>query len=109
MRWDGDRQLTEAGAGVNFNPASTPYLGISDLDSTDVYPGLIKGLVYMTGNLSVTQDCTAKGCIIVGGTVTVTDRLVLTYDAVHRDYPPPGFSSGNKLRLLPGTWRRTTR
>lgn len=109
MRWDGNWQLTEGGAGVNFNPPSTPYLGISDLDTTDVYPGLIKGLVYTTGNLSVTRDCTVKGCIVVAGSVTVTDRLMLTYDSVHRDYPPPGFSSGNKLRIVPGTWRRTTR
>jgi hypothetical protein len=106
IMFDGGSPLSEASLGVNFNPASSPYLGVSDTDSTDVYPGVIKGLVYVTGNLTVSRPAVMEGTIVVGGWANMTDTLNLTYSPPNRNNPPPGFSGGSGMRIVPGTWRR---
>jgi hypothetical protein len=106
MKYDGGSPLNEASLGVNFNPASSPYLGASDTDSSDIYPGVIKGLVYVTGGLTVSRPAVVEGAIVVGGSCNMTDTLNLTYSPPNRNNPPPGFSSGSGMRIVPGTWKR---
>jgi hypothetical protein len=109
MRWDGGIQLSETVQTTNFNPAGTPYLNGTDNDVLDLYPGVIKGLVYVTGNLTIDDTCVMEGAMVVGGTVTSNANVSFTYGPTARDYPPPGFGGGNQMRIVPSTWRRTVR
>jgi len=62
MRFEFDNTpLSEAAVKTNFNPAGTPYLGSEDSDKKDEYPSLIKGLVYVSGDLTVHQTPTLQG------------------------------------------------
>lgn len=85
--------LTESG--TNFNPTGTPYPypdGDTDKDGTDSYPSLISGLVYVSGSVS-TLNSPAVGVLAVGGTLSCSGTLNLTYDSLYLFNPPPGFYS----------------
>ncbi|HMO86262.1 MAG TPA: hypothetical protein PKC18_15215 [Lacipirellulaceae bacterium] len=113
MAWDGNQSLTETTlvplALVNYNPPGSPYEGMEDSDVLDSYPGVINGLVYVSGNLTITQPLKLFGAIIAGGTTSVSASATLNYNSVHAAAPPPGFATGSALRLIPGTWRRLAR
>ena len=96
MRWDGGTNVVGSLLGI-LGGTSTPL------------PGMIKGPVYVTGNLSITSACVLQGPIIVGGAVTTSSALTLTYGGIADSFPPPGFSKGSVMRIVPGTWRRSTR
>jgi hypothetical protein len=109
MNWDGGVVLSETLQAANFNPVGTPYSNVEDADMLDLYPGVIKGLVYVSGNLTVEKRCDLEGNIVVGGTATTQANVNLTYNPAARDYPPPGFGRGSEMRVVPGSWRRTAR
>lgn len=100
--------LTETSAGVNFNPASTPYKGQSDSDTSDSYPSILAGLVYVGDDLIVTASCSAAidGAIIVNDDVGVdtSGNLTLFYRTTVN--APPGFVSGNGFVIRNGSWAR---
>ena len=105
MRWYGENSLRESQHSVSFNPPGTPYQGSEDSDTVDEYPGVIKGIVYVSGLLSVTHQCTFEG-VVVTGTVDPQDNASFIYDSTFYDYPPPGFTAGSVMRIVPGTWTR---
>jgi hypothetical protein len=109
MTWDGGTVLSETVRGTNFNPVGAPYLNATDADTLDVYPGVIKGLIYATGNVTNDSACVIEGNLVAGGTLYSSANMNVTYSAYARDYPPPGFGKGSDMRVVPGSWRRTTR
>lgn len=109
MKWDGGSALSEATVGVNLNPAGTPYLGGSDNDTSDTYPGVIQGLVYASGGFYASSTCTMEGTVVAGGSITAGAAINMTYRPVDRNNPPPGFAGGNGVRIVPGTWKRAAR
>jgi len=109
MKWDGNLVLEETLLLTNFNPVGTPYLSVEDADVLDLYPGLIKGLVYVTGNVLIDKPCVLEGNFVAGGTIETRDDVNVTYNPAARDYPPPGFGGGVQMRVVPATWRRTPR
>jgi len=110
MKWSGGTSLSEASLGANFNPPGSPYLGATDNDTSDSYPGVIRGLVYVSGNLIINNTCTLEGCVVAGGSIAPSSTTVnMTYRPVNRNNPPPGFAGGNGVRIVPGTWRRNAR
>jgi hypothetical protein len=109
MNWDGGVVLSETILLTNFNPVGTPYLTSQDADTLDVYPGVIKGLVYVSGDLTITKTCVLEGNVVAAGTIDSSANVNLTYNAAARDYPPPGFGKGPEMRIVPGSWRRTVR
>ncbi len=108
MRWHAEHLLSENLRGVNFNPAHSPYQGVSDSDMTDEYTAVIKGLIYISGDLAITYTCNLEGMVLVGGTAEVTKGLTLTYDSKFLNYPPPGFAKGAVMQIVPGTWTRVS-
>lgn len=107
--------LDEVTLGVNFNPPGTPYQSSEDSLIDDQYPSVIKGLVYVSGDLSLLVDNSTiaiNGVLIVANTLTVQPTsgggitLDLTYDQRYYDNPPPGFRSGSEMLISPGTWRQ---
>lgn len=102
--------LEESSLGVNFNPVGSPYEGSEDSDTVDVYPSRIDGLVYVSGTFNFVadaQDSDFDGCVICGSSQMNSDAEFL-YRSTFYDYPPPGFASGNPMRIAPGTWQRTS-
>ena len=93
---------------VNYNPTSTPYNGVSDTTYSTTYPSEIDGLVYVSGNLTTSNAPTFKGIVLVGGTVTVSGTLNLTYDATSYNTPPPASptTAPSPPRPAPGAGRR---
>jgi hypothetical protein len=102
----GQVPLQESLAGVNFNPPGTPYQGITDGDVTDSYPSQIGGLVYVSGALSITAEAAFDGVLVVGGDLTATTTLELTYQSTFINSPPPGFTEPPRMVISPGTWRQ---
>jgi len=96
-----DEGLSETQNATNFNPLGTPYQGLGeDVDQSDTYPSEIVGLVYVSGNLSLSQRPVIKGVVCAGGQVTVTGRLNLSHQPVYVQNPPPGFIGKEEIRIL---------
>lgn len=103
-----DIPLDEAARGVNFNPAGSPYQGSTDSDQTDSYPSLIKGIVYVSGDATVTANHPQiDGVLITGNELKVNsgESLSVNYDPLYLSDPPPGFSQGNGVSVTPGSWQ----
>jgi hypothetical protein len=101
--------LSETGSGnTNFNPAGSPYEGVSDTDTTDTYPARIKGLVYTSGNLTVSTDMMVEGAVIAGAAVNVSGTLAVAHDSSLALNPPRGFENPNRA-MVPsaGSWKQT--
>ena len=109
MAWNGGSTLSELSLLINFNPASAPYLGASDIDVLDSYTGEINGLVYASGNVLISSTCAVNGVVVAGGTASVTAVTNLTYGSTFTVTPPPGFAGGNVMRVIPRTWKRDVR
>ncbi|MDC0936240.1 hypothetical protein OAS39_08120 [Pirellulales bacterium] len=105
FNWHGEHALRESMAGVNYNPAHTPYQGQSDVDQTDEYPALIKGLIYVSGNLDVQHECVIEG-VVVTDAINPQANISLAYDSVYLDNPPPGFRSDDPMAVSLRSWRR---
>jgi hypothetical protein len=92
----------------NFNPGGTPYPypgGVVDVDKIDLYPSLIDGVVYVSGNLTTSGSPTVD-CLVVGGTWSAGGTLTLNYDGAVYQNPPPGFG-GAGMAPVPGSWKQS--
>jgi hypothetical protein len=100
--------LSEAGVAVNFNPASTPYNGVSNTTTTDSYPSRIKGLVYCTGDVTIDGEASIDGALVVGGSLYNNQSLTVIYDDRYYYSPPPGFAASTVMTLVPGSYVQIT-
>ncbi len=98
--------LSESSVGINLNPAGTPYNGTTDNDTSDSYPSVIKGLVYISGDVKSTYELTIDGVMVVGVSTNIGDMINLTYQSTFLDEPPPGFTDVARMVVSPGSWRR---
>lgn len=98
--------LSESSENVNFNPAGAPFAGVTDNDRSDSYPSRFTGLIYTTGDVSVTGTLRASAPLLVGGRLSITGSLDSSYADGDMSLAPPGF--GGALRLVvdeEGVWR----
>ena len=98
--------LDETQRGVNFNSPGTEFEGVADADQLDVYPSKIGGLVYVSGNLTTLNSVTIDGVVVVGGTVSSSGNLNLTYQTTYIYNPPPGFREPPRMVVSEGSWRQ---
>lgn len=102
---------SEAGIGVNLNPPHTPYEYVSDATLDDNYPGQIRGVSYVSGNITfsgVRQNFV--GTVIAGGNIRIQGGITvhMTYDPGVATLPPYGFFDDvGALAIDPSTiaWR----
>lgn len=93
----------------NFNPPGTPYPypdGESDTVNDDTYPIVIKGLVYISGDVNTWQSPAFDGVVVVGNTMTANTSLDLTYESTFLNNPPPGFRAPVQMKISPGSYKQ---
>ncbi len=99
--------LYETSGTGSFNPPGTPYDGVADTDTTDSYPSVIKGLVYVSGDLTIsTNSAVFDGVVVVGGSLDASGDMSLTYQPTFLNDPPPGFAEPPMMVISPGSWRQ---
>ncbi|MFN3192459.1 MAG: hypothetical protein ACE361_18245 [Aureliella sp.] len=101
--------LREANESVNFNPPGAPYLGVSDANATTVYPSALRGLIYASKKIqfeSAFGENVIVGQLITSDQVKTKGDVFVSYRNIFLNDPPPGFQTGNSLRILPGTVHR---
>ncbi len=107
----GSAGLSEADFGINFNPAGAAFPfpeGESDGDSDDGYPSIVRGLVYVSGNIELANHPTFDGVVLAGLDVIARGPgLDLRYRPTFLNDPPPGFDQMVRtVELVAGSWRR---
>ena len=98
--------LDEDEIGVNFNPPGTRFDGVEDSDLDDTYPAVIKGLVYVSIDLTTSNDAAFEGVVVVGNTVIGSGNVTVNYQGGFLASPPPGFTGPPRMYTSPGTWQR---
>lgn len=119
-----DTPLAEADVFTSLNPPDVPYNDVEDTDTTDIYPSVIKGLIYVSSNVGTDTGTipvnyrqnihvTIRGALIVGNVFSFvnpvsqkTSTLDLTYDRIYHDNPPPGFMNPPRMIIAEGSWRQ---
>lgn len=96
--------LSEGSA--NMNPSGAPYQGLADSDTTDKYPSMISGLVYVSGNLTINGSTTIYGPVLCAKAISFGGTPVLY--PVTPGPTPPGFSTAGGFAPVSGSWARVT-
>jgi len=95
---------------TNFNPPGTPYRGVADMDKDDFYPSRIRGLLYVSGDLTVSESTRIDGVAIAGRNCRVANDSTfrLRYRDTAYKAPPPGFTAAPEMYVVAGSWRQLT-
>ena len=100
--------LSEASSGTNYNPAGSPYAGMTNTTTTDDYPPSIGGVVYVAGSgnvLKLSNTPCVTGTVVCDGTAQVSGPAALVQSTLTYAAPPVGFAKGDAVAEVPGTWR----
>lgn len=102
--------------GVNFSPSSGMPALIVDGDATfdDKVDGTIRGLLHVTGKLSLDGALTVRGLVLCGSSATadavvVKDEQAIVYDSAQSDYAPMGYAKSVDMVCVPGSYQRVVR
>lgn len=101
--------LSEATAGTNFNPTTSPYGSSSDNDLLDTYPAKIHGLIHIMGSgvsTNFSSNVLFKGCCICEGAVALSGGASLVADPHLTVKPPDGYINPTGLAAVADSWRR---
>jgi hypothetical protein len=84
--------LQENTIGINANPVSAPYRGVSDSDASDSYPSIISGAMVSTNDISLEGVSELSGPIMCDSDMEVTSNdLKINFRSDMILNPPPGF------------------
>lgn len=103
--------LNESSIGVNVNPSSTPFEGTSDTNTSGQFPPQYRGLIHVIGSsntVSLTGNFYLKGCLVADCPVTTATTTTVVPDPNLLTQPPQGYVVGDKMIMVPGTWRWDT-
>ncbi len=87
---------------ANFNPPGSPYRGQTNILTTDSYPSLIGGIVYVTGAATVSAALNIEGTLLVGGTLTINAPLTVRHVQIVN--APIGFGVGAGFTAGSADW-----
>ena len=100
----GSSGLDESACATNFNPVGAPYGGSTDEDQTDVYPNEVRGLVHVTGTLTLSETARIRGAVIAESSVTCGGDNEIVHNPDLYENPPLGYLEPAVMRISPGTW-----
>ncbi len=100
--------VSESSGTGSYNPPGAPYEGVVDTDTDDTYPSVIKGLVYVSGNMTISNNATFDGVVVVGGSLDCQDDTSFSYQPTFLTNPPPGFGTASTgvMTITPGSWKQ---
>jgi hypothetical protein len=99
--------LDEGTKSQNFNPAASPYAGVSDADTNDCYATSVRGLIHIIGcGATLTDYFSLRGCAVVEGSVTLSNGARLQADPILYASPARWYFDPALLSLKPSTWQR---
>jgi hypothetical protein len=90
--------FSEEDQGINLNPTGSPFRGVTDTDTTDFYPSVFEGIVYVSGDVESSDLTTIEGSLIVGGNMTITGPMSVR--PFTPDAPVDGMTGVARWRLL---------
>lgn len=101
--------LSESTLSTNFNPPGTPFEATADADQNDSYPSEIRGLIFVNGELgNAASGGNPTNGVVICRSMKLWSSCTFTYRSTFLDYPPPGFASGDPMRISPGSWQKQT-
>ncbi|HVJ87911.1 MAG TPA: hypothetical protein VM452_19770 [Caulifigura sp.] len=105
---DSSAYLSESAEFRNFNPMTALFQSSGDLDTTDVYPSEIWGLVHVRGDLTAIDTTRIVGGVLVDGEVRISSHLSVQRDPTLFFAPPTGYwtAAPGPLAVKPTEWRR---
>ena len=84
--------LQENTIGINVNPVSSPYWGVSDNDASDSYPSLISGAMVSTSDILLRGVSELSGPVVSDREIEVRSTdLKINFRSDMILNPPPGF------------------
>lgn len=102
--------LSEASAGISFNPRGAPYDGQTNGNKNETYPSEIQGLVHITGKLSMKQTARIRGAVIAqdnkADAIKIEDTPELIYTPSLFTNPPQWYTTEVRMPTLTGSWRQ---
>ena len=108
--------VLEAAAGQSLNPSGMPYNGAADDDLADTYPSELRGLFHVAGNgadVSIGPNMKMTGVLLTDGLIYAGDSLLniginasFTADPRLAIDPPAGYTAGQQMMPVEGTWER---
>ena len=100
---------------TSITTQSAPYHALSDDDKVDVYPALMRGIVYTSSTMQLKYRPTLEGVLIAQGDIlsASTDLLGqtvfdVTYLSHYYNDAPPGFRAPPRICVSPGSIRLQT-
>ncbi|MEM8668357.1 MAG: hypothetical protein AAGG48_12640 [Planctomycetota bacterium] len=103
-------ELNEADSSVNFNPVTAPFRDVANATTDDVYATELRGIVYSTSNLQLTQlpnnEPLSMAGSIIARDLRFDGRMSIRSLNEVQQFPPPGLSDPTPMRLLRGSYRR---
>jgi hypothetical protein len=94
--------LSESTAGINFNPSTNPFAGVSDNDASDSYTTTVKGPIVSTEDILLEGKSSFTGPIICGKKIDVqASSVTIQFPSDIIMNPPPGFfASPPSMRMI---------
>jgi hypothetical protein len=96
-----DKYLDEDSIDTDLSLPHEPGYG----DEDDIYPNIIKGLIYCYSDIVLETKCNIQGTVITCNAIVIKADAVCTYDPSILDNPPKGFYN-SALIPVHGTWRQ---
>jgi len=96
---DLDGRLSEQESGVNFNPPGTPFQGLVDNDTNDVYTSVLHGLIHATGDVRLKDTARIEGVLLGGDVIDIEGDIRINHDPSLVAEPPPGYQIQGEILI----------
>jgi len=70
----------------------------------DTYPNEVRGLVHVTGTLTMQQTARVRGAVICESAVTCGGTNQIVHNPDLYENPPEGYVEPVVMRISPGSW-----
>jgi len=103
--------FSESSLGRNFNPAQAPVDGVSDSSIDDQYASEIRGLVHVTGKVTLKQTAFIRGALLCESTaatdaVRIEDTPSIVYTPALATKPPMWYTTSVPMAIQRGSWKQ---
>ena len=100
--------LDEGLVNANFNPPGIPYEASEDSEKDDIYPSVVKGVLYCTQSFTLEGHPAIEGVVVAQLNIQVNGtNLDVTYAPVYfEENAPPGFRADPVVEIVSGSFKQ---